>query len=270
MDTGPGDSEVLMIHKTATIDKKAVIGSDVSIGPYSYIEGGVVIGDGCVIGPHVSIFKHTTIGDGCEVHAGAVLGDTPQDVGFGGDESYVRIGARCIIREGVTVHRGTKPGTITQTGDSCFLMAFSHLAHNVKLGNGVIVANGALLAGYVEVGDRAFISGNVVIHQFTKIGRLVMVGGSAGLSKDVPPFCLVDPLGANVIAGLNIVGLKRAGLSPEERRTIKTVYKLLYRSNLLVKDALEEIKKLNAGFLAEEIVTFVENSSRGICTMIEK
>jgi len=254
-----------MIHKTAIVDKGAEIGKDVSIGPFSCVEGNVRIGDGCVIGSHVTIMRHTTLGSKCHVHACAVLGDVPQDLGFGGGESFVRIGSGCIIREGVTIHRGTKPGTATEIGDNCFLMAYSHFAHNVKLGNNVIVANSAMLGGYVEVGDRAFLSGNVGVHQFCRVGRLTMVGGNSGVSKDLPPFCTIRSVTLNAVAGMNIVGMKRAGFSPEERAQVKKAFMLLYRSGLNVKQAVEKGRSEFTSGPAMEIWQFVEQTKRGIC-----
>jgi len=254
-----------MIHKTAIIDVAAELGKDVSVAPFAYIEGNVRIGDNCVIGPHASVLRYTTLGEKCIVHAGAVLGDLPQDLAFSGCDSFVKIGANCVIREGVTVHRGTKPGTTTEIGDNCFLMGFSHFAHNVKLGKNVIVVNGALLAGYVEVGDRAFISGNVVVHQFVRIGRLAMLGGGCGVSKDVPPFCTVSPLAVNTVLGLNIVGMRRAGLTPEQRMEVKRAFKILYGSGLNTREAVQEIADTMKSELAREFVSFVQSSKRGIC-----
>ncbi|MDD4871100.1 MAG: acyl-ACP--UDP-N-acetylglucosamine O-acyltransferase [Kiritimatiellae bacterium] len=256
-----------MIHKTAIIEPGAEIGKDVTVGPFSYIEGGAKVGDECVIGPHVSVMRYTTLGTGCRVHAGAVLGDLPQDLSFKECESYVKIGSNCVVREGVTVHRGTKPGTTTEIGDSCFLMANSHFAHNVKLGNNVIVANGALMGGYVEVGDRAFISANVGIHQFVHVGRLVMVGGNSGLSKDLPPFCIVRSLTFNLVAGMNVIGMRRAGITPEERAQIKRAFKMFYCSGLNVKQALEKMKSDFTSGPAQEFWQFVEQSKRGVCAM---
>lgn len=255
----------MSIHQTAIVDGRARLGRDVQVGPFAVIEGDVEIGDGCVIGPRVSVMAHTTLGPGCKVHTGAVLGDWPQDGAFGGETSYVKIGANCKIREYVTIHRGTKPGTDTVVGDGCFLMALSHLAHNVRLGNNVIVANNALLAGYVEVGDRAFISGGVAVHQFVRIGRLAMVGGLAAVSKDVPPFCMVRTNGLNRIAGLNVVGLKRAGLTPAQRLEVKRAFDLLYRDGLNVSQAVVKIRESFAGGPALELAGFAEQSKRGLC-----
>jgi len=254
-----------MIHKTAVVEPGAELGRDVAVAPFAFIEAGARVGDGAVIGPHASILKGVTIGAGCKVHDGAVVGDLPQDLGFTGGDSYVVIGANCMIREGVTIHRGTKPGTTTEIGDGCFLMSNSHYAHNVKLGKNVIVVSGALLAGYVEVGDRAFISGNCTIHQFVKIGRLAMLGGASGVSKDVPPFCTTKPMTVNTILGLNVVGMRRAGLNPDERGAVKEAFRLLYRSGLNVSQALAQMKPLFPSGPAAEFCAFVEASKRGIC-----
>jgi UDP-N-acetylglucosamine acyltransferase len=256
-----------MIHETAIIDPGAELGKDVDVGPFTVIEADVTIGDGTVIGPNVSIMPYTSIGHHCHIHAGAVLGGIPQDVNFEGGKSFVSIGANCQIREGVTINRGTQTDSVTEIGDDCFLMAFSHFGHNVKLGSKVIVANGALLAGYVEVGDQVFISGNCVLHQFVKVGRLAMLGGGCGISKDVPPFCLVKPLEGNTIAGLNSVGLRRSTLSTKDRQEIKEAFKLLFLSDLNVSNALEKIKSFYPSGPAAEISTFVDESKQGICRM---
>lgn len=240
---------------TATIHATAVI------------EDGAVIGDNADIGPHAVIFRHTTIGPNCRIHAGAVIGDLPQDLAFRPTDSFVRIGADCVVREHVTIHRGTKPGTATVVGDGCYLMANSHLAHNVRLGSRVVVANGALLAGYVEVGDEAFISGNVVVHQFVRIGRLTMLSGGCGIGKDVPPFCTTIGIQRNSIGGLNTIGMKRAGLSPAERVQVKQAFSFLYRSNLNVSQALDQMRQEFVDGPAMEIVEFVAASRRGICAM---
>ncbi len=244
-----------MIHKTAIINSKTELGNDVDVGPFAVIEEDVTIGDGTVIGPNVYIRSYTSIGPGCHVHAGAVLGGAPQDVHFKEEKSFVTIGKNCQIREGVTINRGTQAESVTEIGDNCYLMAFSHFGHNVKLGSEVIVANGALVAGYVEVGDQAFISGNCILHQFIKIGRLAMLGGGSGVSKDVPPFCLVKPLEGNTIAGLNSIGLQRSTLTKRERQEIKEAFKLLFLSDMNVSHALEKIKLAYPSGPASELST---------------
>ena len=253
------------IHHTAIIDANVEIAPNVTIGPYSVIYGPCRIGAGTVIGPHVVVHPYTTIGERCRLHSGAVVGDLPQDMAFDGAPSYVDIGNDCVLREGVTIHRGTKPESRTVVGDGCFLMAFSHLGHNVKLGRKVIVVNAALLAGYVEVDDEAFISGTAVVHQFVKIGRNAMLGGQAGIGKDVPPYCTAESSKRNKIIGLNAVGLKRAGYSLDDRRAIKQAYNLLYRSGLNTKQAAEQIKERFPDGPAAEFWKFIERSNRGLC-----
>lgn len=253
------------IHPTAIVEPGAQLGESVTIGPFGYVENDVTIGDGCVIGPRVTILRYTTLGANCRVHSGAVLGDIPQDVDFGGERSYVRIGADCLIREGVTIHRGTKPESATEIGDGCFLMGFSHCAHNVRLGKNVVLANGALLAGYVEVGDGAFLSGNALVHQFVRLGRLSMMGGGCGVSLDVLPFMTVRSYQVNTLVGPNTVGLRRGGITLDERKDIKRAYSLLFNSQLAIKDAVRQIRDELKTPVAEEICAFIESSERGVC-----
>ncbi|MDP6491366.1 MAG: acyl-ACP--UDP-N-acetylglucosamine O-acyltransferase [Kiritimatiellia bacterium] len=254
-----------MIHETAVIDKGAELGTNVEVGPFTCIMDGAVIGDGCTIGPQATIFGSVTMGSGCEVHAGAVLGDTPQDVGFKNTSSSVAIGNDCVIREGVTIHRGTEEGSETVVGDECFLMAFSHLAHNVVLANNVILANGALLAGYVEVGERAFVSGNVGVHQFVKIGRLAMLGGGAVATKDVPPFCMLKNAEHNTVIGLNVVGMRRSGMSFEERKAVQRAFKVLFLSGFNASQAKDRLEELFPEGPASEFAAFITASTRGLC-----
>lgn len=257
-----------MIHATAVVEKGAELGRDVRVGPFAFIASGARIGDGCQIGPHVTIHGHTTLGRECRVHAGAILGDEPQDLGFKGGPSEARIGNRCVLREGVTVHRGTAEGSLTEIGDDCYLMAFSHVAHNVTLADHVILANGTLLAGYVDVGSHAFISGNVGVHQFVKIGRLAMLGGGAMATKDVPPFCMVRNAALNAVIGLNRVGMRRAGLGQEERKAVQRAFKILYLSGLNATQAAERINELFPSGPAHEFCSFVKASTRGLCPCV--
>jgi UDP-N-acetylglucosamine acyltransferase len=257
-----------MIHPTACVERGAELGRDVEVGPFAYVQAGAVVGERCVIGPHAGILKHTTLGSGCRVHAGAVLGDTPQDLKFRDAVTGVRVGAGCVIREGVTIHRGVAPESVTEIGEECFLMAFSHIGHNARVGRQVIVANGALLAGHVTVGDRAFISGNCLLHQFVAVGRLVMMGGGAAVSRDVPPFCLVRPVSLNRLGGLNVVGMRRAGLRPEERLQVKRAFRLLYAAGLGARAAAARIRAELGPGPAVEMAQFVEASKRGICQYV--
>lgn len=253
------------VHPTAIVDDGAELGENVTVGPFSYLQDKVIVGNGTVIGPHATILAHTTLGHNCSVHAGATLGGTPQDVGFEGVESYVKIGAHCIIREGVTIHRGTKANTTTEIGDNCFLMAFSHFAHNVRLGHGVIVANGALCGGYVEIGDQAFISGNCTIHQFVRIGSLAMLSGNSAASKDVPPFCMTRPVSLNTVVGVNVVGMRRAGMDSKDRREVKNAFSILYRSGLTVSEAVKKMQAECPHGPVLKICDFIRSSRRGIC-----
>ena len=255
------------IHALAEVEAGAVLGDDVQVGPFAYIASGAVIGKGCRIGPHVTMHGCVTMGADCHVHAGAVLGDLPQDLGFEGKASYVRIGDGCVLREGVTIHRGTKPGTATVIGNRCMFMVNSHAAHNVQMGDDVILANGALLGGYVQVGNRVFVSGNALVHQFVRIGDVAMLGGGAAVSKDVPPYCTVRPLAANRVQGLNVVGMRRAGISPAERTIIKQMFKMLYVSDRNVSDTLTamQTEDLAAAPAAKAFVDFVAASERGVC-----
>lgn len=255
----------MAIHPTAVIEDGANIGRDVKVDPFAYIAAGANVGAGCHIGPHVTIYGHTSLGQSCTVHAGAVLGDTPQDTGFEDGDSFVEIGSGCMIREGVTIHRGSKPGTSTIIGNNCMLMAFSHFAHNVVIEDGAIVANGALLGGYASVGSRAFISGNVAVHQFARIGRLAMLGGGAMLSKDVPPFCTVRPAMENSVGGLNIIGMRRAGIGADERKMIKDAFKIIYNSGLNVTQATEKLAEVFDSGPGREFFDFIKSSKRGIC-----
>lgn len=255
----------MSIHSTAVVESGARLGVGVKVGPFCYIQNDAQIGDGSELQSHVSVLAHTTLGRDCRVHAGAVLGGLPQDYGFKGDISYLRIGDACVFREGVTVNRGTKPGTVTVIGDRCMLMANAHCAHNTELGSDVTIANSTALAGYVTVGDRAFLSGSITIHQFVRIGRMAMLGLSAVLTKDVPPFCTVRPAMENGVGGLNIVGMRRAGMSPQDRAAVKDAFRIIYRSGLNVRQAVEVLEQGVLTPLAAEMLAFIRGSRRGIC-----
>src|SRR5581483_2977486 len=198
------------VASTARIDAGAVIGPKCVIGEFCVIEADVSLGAGTRLEPYVYVKRWTTLGERNEISAGTVLGTDPLDKHFTGERSYLRIGNDNKIREHYTVSRGTAPESITEIGDSNYIMTSGHIAHNCRIGNNTVIASCALVAGYVEVEDQAFISGGVVVHQFSKIGRLAMIGGNTRINSDVPPFFLYA--GHDVVAkGLNVVGLKRAG-----------------------------------------------------------
>lgn len=218
----------MSIHPTAIIDPLAEIHPSVTIGPFAVVDGPVRIRENCRIDAHAVILGRIDIGPGSQIHSHAVIGDLPQDRGFAGEESGVRIGGGCIIREGATIHRSTGPGTETVVGNRCVLMTNSHVGHNCLLGDDVILVSGALLGGHVQVGRAAIISGNGAIHQFVRIGELVMVSGLAKVVQDVPPFFMTDRNGA--VVGVNSLGLRRADFTPIERAELQNAYRIIYRS----------------------------------------
>jgi len=253
-----------IVASTARVDPDAVIGPCTRIGEFCIVEREVAIGAGCMLEPYVYVKRWTTLGENNEISAGTVLGTDPLDKGFTGERSYLRIGDRNKIREHYTVSRGTAPESVTEIGDDNYIMTSGHIAHNCRLGNRIVVASCALLAGYVEVEDQAFISGGVVVHQFSKIGRLAMIGGNTRVNSDVPPFFLYS--GFNVEAkGLNLVGLRRAGFKASQVAALKKAYQLLYRSGLKLEDALARMETEIPTPETRHLAEFIRRSERGIC-----
>ena len=252
------------VAASARVHPDAVIGPGVRIGEFCIVESDVTIGAGCLLEPYVYVKRWTSLGERNEISAGTVLGTDPLDKGFTGERSYLRIGNDNKIREHYTISRGTAPESLTEIGDGNYIMTSGHIAHNCRLGNNIVVASCALLAGYVEIEDQAFISGGVVVHQFSRIGRLAMIGGNTRVNSDVPPFFLYT--GFNVEAkGLNLVGLKRAGYKASEVSVLKKAYQLLYRSGLKLQDALARIESEIPTAETLHLVAFVRRSERGIC-----
>lgn len=251
----------MKIHQTAIIDEGAQLGGGVEIGPYCIIGAGAVIGEKCVIQSHVVIEGAVKMGAGNFIGHGAIIGGIPQDLGFDPEtKSAVEMGNGNVIREYCTIHRGSTEGSATILGDGNFLMVGTHLGHNCRLGNGVVIANDCLLAGHVRIDDKAFIGGGSRFHQGIRLGRLVMAEGR--FTKNLPPF-----LGAakNQVYGMNIVGLRRAGFSAADRDEIKRAFKLLYRSGLNTKQALEKAGDMEFGPAGREFFDFVANAGkRGI------
>jgi UDP-N-acetylglucosamine acyltransferase len=253
------------IHPTAVIDPAATIGNDVRIGPYSVIDGLVQIADGCRIDGHVSLRGNTQIGPDCNIGWGAVVGADPQDLHFNpSTDSGVIIGRGNTLREYVTIHRSSAAGGNTIIGEGNFLMTGVHLAHDVIMGNHNVLANNVLLAGHIQVGDKTFLGGGAVFHQFIRIGNYAIVQGNSAISQDVPPYCLAH--GHNHLSGLNIIGLKRAGFSPELRAEIKRVAKqLLFSGNLTT--ALAQLEKTQLQPQTNILISAVSSPSRkGILT----
>lgn len=252
-----------MIHPTAVIHPKAQIDSSVEIKPYAVIDEHVSLGANCVVGSHVYLTGHTSIGAGNIFHAGCVIGDAPQDLKYKNEPTRLRIGDQNVFREHVTAHRSNKLSEDTIIGSRNFLMASSHVGHNSQLGNEIILANGALLGGHVTVEDRVFISGNCLVHQFVRIGALALMQGGAALSKDLPPFCVA--LRVNEMCGLNIIGLRRAGFSPEQRLELKKIYRALFRDGKNFRAALADAKNRFTSDVAQTMLNFISTSKRGIC-----
>lgn len=250
----------MSIHPSAVIHPDAVVHSTARLGPYVVIDGAVVIGPGCRIAASAVIMGNTTLGENCCVHSHAVIGDVPQDRAFQGELSFLNIGDECIIREGVTIHRGTGEGTATRIGNRCHLMTCSHVAHNCCLGDDVTLVSGALLGGYVQIGNRAVVSGNVGIHQFVRIGELAMIGGVSIIVQDIPPFLMTGHDGS--VAGVNVVGLKRAGFDAGERQEIRDLFKLVYRSRLCGAEIIKAADKMALTDAGRRFVDFLQQETR--------
>lgn len=252
------------IHSTSVISPDAKIGRDVSIGPFTCIYGNVEIGDGCRIMNNVTIMPGARIGERVRIFPGAVVGAIPQDLKFKGEDTLAIVGNDTTIRECVTINRGTASKGKTVVGDGCLLMAYVHVAHDCRIGNGVIVSNAVQFGGEVVVDDHAVIGGGSLIHQFCHLGRYIMLQGGALVNKDIPPYVKAarEPIS---FVGLNSIGLNRHGFSREDIQTITDVYKVLYLSDLNVTNAVKLIlKTLPDSPYRDEIVAFVENSERGV------
>lgn len=253
----------MKIDPTARIGDGVELAPDVEVGPGVIIEGPTTIGAGTRIQAHAYIGPFTTIGEQNLISFGAIIGHEPQDYAFKGEPSYTIIGNHNIIREYVTIHRGTKPGSATRVGDHNFLMALAHMAHNSAVGNHVIVINGALIGGYVEVEDRAVISGNCVIHQFCRVGRLAMMRGGSRTSRDIPPFCISD--WEHTIRGLNLVGLKRAGFDRGRLSALKQAFRRLFLRRVNLQEALARVEaEVPMTADVRYLLDFIRQSKRGV------
>jgi UDP-N-acetylglucosamine acyltransferase len=253
-----------MLHPTAIVHPRAEIGKNTEIGPFCIVGEHASIGARTVLQAHVVINGWTEIGEDCLIYPFSTVGAASQDRKYAGERAFTRVGNRTILREYVSIQRATGHDEVTAVGDDCLLLAYVHIAHNCVLGNGVTMSNLAQLAGHVEVADYVTIGGQTGVHQFTRIGRHAMVGGMSKLTKDVPPFFLVEGNPCQPY-GLNSVGLRRAAFSADERTEIKKFYKLLYNPKLNVSQAIEAMKAEAATGPGREIVAFLEApSQRGV------
>jgi UDP-N-acetylglucosamine acyltransferase len=254
-----------MIHPTAIIDSNADIDSNVEVGPYSIIGANVHIGSGTVIGPHVVIQPHVEIGPDCQIFQYASIGAVPQALKFQGEKTYVKIGRGTIIREFVTVNRGTGfGGEITEVGEENFLMAYVHIAHDCKIGRNVILANNATLAGHIVIEDFVTVGGLVAIHQFVRIGNYAYIGGKSAVVKDIPPYVIAAGDRAK-LHGLNSVGLKRHGFSQETLSSLKKAYRIIFRIGLTLNEAIERVKaEVEQIPEVNDLIQFIKSSERGI------
>ena len=256
----------MKIHPTAIISPEAVIGEGVEVGPYAVTGPKIKIGKNTVIGPHVVIQSHTEIGENCRISQFSSIGGPPQDLKYEGEETWLVIGNNNIIKEYVTISRATTKETgVTRIGDNNMIMAYCHVAHDCQLGNNIVMSNAANLAGHVHLEDYVIISGMTGIVQFAKIGCHAFVAGASGVNKDVPPYVLVSGNFAKPY-GLNVIGLKRRGFTDETIDALKEAYKIVYRSSLLLSQALDKIER-DVKPLPEivKFVDFIRNSERGIC-----
>lgn len=258
-------------HPTAIISDEARIAPDVRIGPFAVIEGPAVVGPGCVIGPRAHLIGPLALGANNAVGPGAVLGGAPQHLGYKGEATGLEIGDGNTFREHATVHRAMPAGTagctgVTRIGHRNTFMVNSHVGHDCVIGNDCILANGALAAGHVVLGDRVFLSGNTAVHQFCRVGRLALLSGVSATSKDIPPFWIMQ--GLNYVRGINLVGMRRAGLSSDEILAVRKAFRTIYLSSpaLPLPEALARIE-IESGDLPaiRELLKFIRESNRGIC-----
>ncbi|KPJ59337.1 MAG: UDP-N-acetylglucosamine acyltransferase [Deltaproteobacteria bacterium DG_8] len=254
-----------MIHKTALIDPKAELDSGVDVGPYCTIGAQVKIGKDTKLSSHVVIDGWTQIGEGCKIFQFASIGAIPQDLKYKGEESWVILGNNNVVREFVTIHRGTAQSESKSTiGDNNLFMAYSHVAHDCKIGNHVILANAATLAGHIEIEDYAIVGGLVGVHQFVKLGCHCIIGGGSGVNQDIPPYMMANGQRAKLY-GLNMIGLKRHNFSNEAISNLKKAYRIIFRSGLTVKRALDQAQaEIENSPEVDHLISFIKNSARGI------
>ena len=250
------------VHPTAVVDRRADIDPTADLGPYVVVDGPVRIGPRTRVLAGAYVTGRTTIGADNVIHPGAVIGHEPQDLSYRGADTGLRIGDRNVFREHAEIQRGTQPDSWTEIGNDNYLMSQAHVAHNCRLGNGIIMATGATLGGHVEVGDQAFISGNCVVHQHCRVGRLVIMRGLSRASRDLPPFAIIDE--THVVRGLNRVGLRRAGFDRERIRVLSLAFRILFRVRTNMAAAIARVEAELRSPDVDELIAFIRGSRRGV------
>jgi UDP-N-acetylglucosamine acyltransferase len=251
------------IHPTAVIAPEAELADDAHVGPYVVIEGRVRIGSGCILRPHAHLCGPLNMGRNNVIFSGAVLGERPQHLQYKDEPTSLEIGDANVFREHVTIHRGTTHTGKTQIGNRNFFMAGSHIAHDCTIGNGCILANGALVGGHCKVGDGVYLSGNCAIHQFVRVGRLALLSGCSATTKDIPPFIMQQ--GINCVVGINLIGMRRAGMTHAQINAVRHAFHVLYRQGQTITTALDQLEReLGAIDAITEMIAFIRESTRGI------
>ena len=258
-----GTTETRLIHPTAVIHQTARLDPSVKIGPYAVIGEDVTLAPRVSVGPH-AVVEFAEVGEGCQIHAGAFVGTAPQDLKYRGERTKLILGPGCVVREAVTLNRGTAATGVTRIGARCLFMAYSHVAHDCLIGSEVILANSVAVAGHCEVGDWAIIGGMVGLHQFVRVGKLAMIGAGAMVPLDIPPYVLAwgDRAG---LSGLNLIGLRRRGFDQETIKDLKIAYRDIFNPSAPMKDHLTRLLKVKRTPPVKEFLTFIQESQRGIC-----
>ena len=255
-----------LIHPTAIISPDAALAADVRVGPFAVIDGPVTLGPGCVVRPHAQLVGRVTAGGGNDFGAGAVIGDRPQHTGYRGEETAVRIGDGNTFREHVTVHRAMPAGLgagETVIGSHNMFMAGAHVAHDCVVGDHCILVNHAVVGGHAVIGDRALLSGNSAVHQHCRVGRIALLSGISGATQDVPPFWIIRDF--NMVCGVNVIGMRRAGMAAAEIQAVRAAFKLIYLEKMSITAAVERMERQFAGSAAVlEVAAFIRASKRGV------
>jgi UDP-N-acetylglucosamine acyltransferase len=254
------------IHPTAVVSPEAVLADDVEVGAYAVVEGQVRIGPGCVLRPRAHLFGPLTMGCHNTVYPGAVLGERPQHLKYNGEPTGLEIGNGNVFREYVTVHRGTTQAWTTRIGSNNYFMVNSHVAHDCRVGNRCILANGALLGGHCTLEDNVYLSGNCAVHQFVRIGRLALLSGCSATTKDIPPFIIQQ--GIDTVVGVNVIGMRRAGIDNDRITAVRRAFRILFGQRLVLSAAVAKVEQEVGGVdTVAELLAFIRASSRGISPM---